>query len=197
MAIKKDRLLEKSKVFKIPKLSKLTKFTEIDKLKKLFSSNKNIKFNKDYIKVMTHVNVEAIETYNYFNICISGLQSLFCDLCTLYNTVLEEVIENMSDPHISDISQIVTPDVQDYVSGISDMIFKTQIYTPLYTNICDIETQLDNFINDETKYHDDEISENIRSKLYNIRFNMEEFERFLEDKPFGYINFELEEGFED
>ena len=155
-------------------------------LKKLLTSNKNVKFDKNYVKIMTNADERLMQLFSFYSSYIQGLQNSFCDLCTLYNKVFEEVISNITKPSIVDVEDIISPDNQQYIANVIKEIFKSQVFNPLYSNVCSAEEQIE-----ELKEADSFLTESLKKMVSNVRFNMEEFEMFLNDKPFGLIDVEI------
>lgn len=158
----------------------------VEDLKKLIKKTKFMKFTEEFLDYVCGTPEETLKVYNRFSLLLLGLNSTICEMAEMYNTVLNDILENtVSDEIITDSKK------QEQIGKVVYEIYRLQFLKPIYMNIDYIEKELQK---EKRKCGGMEgvakVFTEYLKDIETIRFNIEEFEYFLETKPFG----ELETG---
>lgn len=160
----------------------------VDDLKKLIQNTKCIPVSEDFLDYVCGTPDKTLNLFSKFSIMILGMSSTICELAGMYNTVLSDVLESVG------IEEDCLDDkIQEPLGKIILEIYRLQFLNPLYTNLQKVEEELQK----ERKKRDyqpcaTQTLDNYIKDVYNIRFNLEEFELFLETKPFGTFDIDVE-----
>lgn len=153
---------------------------------KSFLAKSNLKIDRDYVESMFTPPDKITNLFNNYYSIYSGYMTYFCEIHSLYNTILDDTIAN-----IKTSSDVLSEDDQKTITKLVKEIFCVQVIIPFVKNIKILENNVKS-IKRNIYDQNNELKNQLLRSITKLLFDIEEFELFMEAKEFGPIEMDIE-----